>query len=146
VLIVGSRIAGQRPGVMLDVTAAGLLLGMTIGRFGCFFGGCCAGRPTSSKWGIWSSNRRIGVRRIPTQLLESLLALSLGLIALSAMWFTTPRPPGVVFVGVIAAYTLGRQFLVNLRDQPRHTMHGRNRMLVITLLIIGADIAVGVSS
>jgi hypothetical protein len=62
------------------------------------------------------------------------------------MWFTTPRPPGVVFVGVIAAYTLGRQFLVNLRDQPRHTMHGRNRMLVITLLIIGADIAVGVSS
>jgi phosphatidylglycerol:prolipoprotein diacylglycerol transferase len=146
VLIVGSRIAGQRPGVMLDVTAAGLLLGITIGRFGCFFGGCCAGRPTSSKWGIWSSNRRIGVRRIPTQLLESLLALSLGLIALSAMWFTTPRPPGVVFVGVIAAYTLGRQFLVNLRDQPRHTMHGRNRMLVITLLIIGADIAVGVSS
>ncbi len=146
VLLVGSRVADQRPGMMLDVTAAGLLFGMTIGRFGCFFGGCCAGRPTSSRWGLWSSNRRIGVRRIPTQLLESLLALSLGLIALSVMWFTTPRPPGVVLVGVIAAYTLGRQFLVNFRDQSRHTMHGRNRMLVITLLIIVADIAVVASS
>lgn len=141
VLLVGSRIAGQRPGVMLDVTSAGLLFGMTIGRFGCFFGGCCAGRPTSSKWGLWSSNRRIGVRRIPTQLLESLLAFSLGLIALSVMWLTTPRPPGVLFVGVVAAYTLGRQFLFTRRDQPRHTLHGRNRMVVVTLLIIVADIA-----
>lgn len=53
VLLIGSRIAGQRPGVTLDITSAGLLFGMTIGRFGCFFGGCCAGRPTSSKWGLW---------------------------------------------------------------------------------------------
>ena len=48
----------------VDVTAPGLLFAMASGRFGCFFGGCCAGRPTGSRWGIWSSNRRLGVRRI----------------------------------------------------------------------------------
>lgn len=67
--------------------------------------------------------------------------MNLGLIALAIMWLTTLRPPGVVFVGVIAAYALGRQFLFTLRDQPRHALHGRNRMFVITLLIIVADIS-----
>ncbi len=51
-LIIGARLSGLPVGPILDGTAPGLLFAMTIGRFGCFFGGCCAGRPTSSRWGL----------------------------------------------------------------------------------------------
>src|SRR5579859_5842200 len=63
-------------GVFLDVAAPGLLVALAVGRVGCFFGGCCGGPPTASRWGVWSSDQHVGARRIPTQLLESLLALS----------------------------------------------------------------------
>jgi prolipoprotein diacylglyceryltransferase len=66
-------------GVFLDVTAPGLLFAMAVGRVGCFFAGCCGGPPTASCWGVWSSDQHVGARRIPTQLLESVLAFSLGL-------------------------------------------------------------------
>ena len=36
-------------GVLLDVTAPGLLVGMAVGRVGCFFAGCCGGPPTASR-------------------------------------------------------------------------------------------------
>ncbi|MHB1509304.1 MAG: prolipoprotein diacylglyceryl transferase [Acidimicrobiales bacterium] len=143
-LVVGALVAGVPVGALLDVTAPGLFLGMTIGRFGCFFGGCCVGRPTASRWGLWSSDQRLGVRRIPTQLLESAVAFSIGLPALLAMWNTTPRPGGVVFIGTIAAYTLGRQLLFPLRDNSRKTAHGRTFTMALTGLVILVDIGVGV--
>jgi phosphatidylglycerol---prolipoprotein diacylglyceryl transferase len=102
-LVLGAQVAGVPVGPLLDITAPGLLIGMTVGRFGCFFGGCCAGRPTASRWGLWSSDRRLGVRRVPSQLLESAVALVVGLAALLAVRTTTPHPAGVVFVGTIAA-------------------------------------------
>jgi phosphatidylglycerol---prolipoprotein diacylglyceryl transferase len=35
-----------------DVFAPGIALGHIVGRFGCFFAGCCYGRPTSVPWAI----------------------------------------------------------------------------------------------
>jgi phosphatidylglycerol:prolipoprotein diacylglycerol transferase len=35
-----------------DVFAPGIALGHVIGRFGCFFAGCCFGKPTSVPWAI----------------------------------------------------------------------------------------------
>ena len=143
-LVVGALVTGVSVGALLDVTAPGLFLGMTIGRFGCFFGGCCAGRPTASRFGLWSSDQRLGVRRIPTQLLESSLALCIAIPATLAMWATTPRPRGVVFIGTIAAYTLGRQLLFPLRDKPRKTAHGRRLAMALAGLVVLVDVAVGV--
>jgi len=57
-------------GAVLDATAPGLFFAVAIGRIGCFLTGCCAGRCTSSRRGVWSSDRRIGARRIPAQLLD----------------------------------------------------------------------------
>ena len=141
-LVVGAWAAGVPVGAVVDVTAPGLLFGMTVGRFGCFFGGCCAGRPTASRWGLWSSDRRLGMRRIPTQLLESAVALLVGLAALLAVWATTPQPAGVVFIGAIAAYTLGRQLLFPLRAGRRHTAHGRTLAMAFAGLAVAAAIAV----
>src|SRR6185436_7948996 len=35
-----------------DVFAPGIALGHVVGRFGCFFAGCCYGKPTTLPWGI----------------------------------------------------------------------------------------------
>lgn len=110
----------QPTGVILDLTIPGLMFGMAIGRLGCFFAGCCGGRPTASRWGVWSSDQRVGARRVPTQLLESALALSLGLSALAMDVGHRPMS-GALFAGALAAYTLGRQGILTLRAEPTHT-------------------------
>lgn len=143
-LAVGGLVAAVPVGRLLDATAPGLMFGMTIGRFGCFFGGCCAGRPTGSRWGLWSSDRRLGARRIPTQPMESAVAALIGLISLLIIVSTTPTPHGVVFIGAIAAYTLGRQLLFPLRDLPRNTARGRTIVTWLALSILAAAIAVAV--
>ena len=128
-------------GTLLDATAPGLMFGQAIGRVGCFLGGCCVGRPV--RRGLWSSDRRVGMRRIPTQLFESAGAMLIGGVALVAV-LVSLRPGGVVFVGTIAAYTLLRQFLFPLRDLPRNTSWGRTATAVASALVTVGVIAVAV--
>ena len=140
-VVLGSWWAGVPIGPMLDVTAPGLLLGLTIGRLGCFFGGCCAGRPTASRWGIWSSDRRVGVRRIPVQLLESSLAGILALSTTVAVATMDPPVDGLHFVAGFGAYTLGRQLLFPLRGIPRKTAYGRVVTLAVSTFLVAGAIA-----
>ena len=102
----------------LDPLAPGLLFGLAVGRVGCFVGGCCGGPPTASRWGIWSSDQRVGARRIPTQLIESAYALSLGIVVLVTSMSRGPAG-GAYFVAALAAYTLGRQGILRLRAEPQ---------------------------
>ena len=128
-------------GAALDASAPGLLFGAAIGRIGCFLGGCCAGRPTASRWGLWSSNRRVGVRRIPVQLMDSAAAGALGALAVVLALRVSGSMPGSVFVAALATYIWVRQLLFALRDEPRKTAHGRVMMLVATSLVVLADLA-----
>lgn len=132
--LLGSTVDGMPVGQLLDVTVPSLLLGQAIGRLGCFFGGCCAGLPTSSRWGLWSSDRSVGVRRIPVQVLESTMAAALAVTTLLMVLGSALRVDGLVFVAGFATYTVGRQFLFPLRGLPRKTTYGRQ----ITLLVAGA--------
>jgi phosphatidylglycerol:prolipoprotein diacylglycerol transferase len=141
---IGMFAAGVSVGRFLDVSAPGLLFGMSVGRVGCFLGGCCAGRPTASRWGLWSSDRRVGTRRIPTQLMESALAFTLGVAALLAVRRAAVGPAGTVFVGAIAAYALGRQLLLPWRDLPRKTSKGRTVTAAVAAAAVIAAITVGV--
>ena len=139
-LVAGARIEGIPIGPLLDATAPALLFGMAIGRYGCFFGGCCVGRATASRWGLWSSDRHLGMRRVPVQLLESALAFTLGLATLVLVWAGL-LPDGAVFVGAVAAYTLGRQVLFPLRAGPRHTSYGRIFTMALAALVLVADVS-----
>lgn len=141
-VILGSWWAGIPVGQVLDVTAPGLLVGMTVGRLGCFFGGCCVGRPTASRWGIWSSDRRVGVRRIPVQLLESSLAGLVAAATLAAVVLVDPGVDGLLFVAGVAAYTFGRQVLFPLRGLPRQTRYGRRLTLAVAGLVLLAALSV----
>ena len=81
-------------GTVLDATTRGIFFAVALGRVGCFFTGCCAGRCTTSRWGIWSSDRRVGARRIPTQLLESGVGLIFGLLSLAVAFADVLPLPG----------------------------------------------------
>lgn len=127
-------------GAFLDALAPGLLLGMAVGRPGCYFAGCCVGRPTASRWGVWGSDRRVGARRVPTQLLEALGSLIIGLAALVLTLLLKPPLPGAMFVGVLAAYTLYRQVLFPFRALPRTSSIGRPLTGVVAALVLIAAI------
>ncbi len=61
---------------LADIIAPSTALGYAIGRLGCFFYGCCYGRPTNSLLGILFPPEvpagSLGVKVIPTQLISSL--------------------------------------------------------------------------
>jgi phosphatidylglycerol:prolipoprotein diacylglycerol transferase len=80
------------------------------------------GRP---RWGIWSSDRRVGCRREPAQLLEALAALVIGVAMLTVVLLTGLPRSGPVAVAGLAAYTLSRQFILGLRAQSRQSRYGR---------------------
>ena len=144
-VLLGSLILGIPVGRMLDVTAPGLLLGMSIGRPGCFFGGCCAGIPTASRWGLWSSDRAVGVRRIPVQLIESASSGTIAVTAMLAVLLTYPATGGLIFVAAIAANTFIRQLLFPLRETQRATAHGRTLTMAVTMLVMAAALAITLS-
>ncbi len=105
-------------GVYLDASAPGLFAAVAVGRLGCFLTGCCAGRCTNARWGVWSSDRRIGARRMPTQLLESATGLVLAVTTLRLLLLAPPFH-GLVFVGAFALYALVRQGLLRMRAEQR---------------------------
>lgn len=106
-------------GRFLDSAAPGMYVAVAIGRLGCFFTGCCAGRPTRSRFGIRSSDRRIVARRIPTQLLESLTGLVIAIASWLAVVNDVIGIDGAVFFVALAVYVIVRQGLLRLREETR---------------------------
>jgi phosphatidylglycerol:prolipoprotein diacylglycerol transferase len=119
VAIVALVAFGLPVGAYLDATAPGLFFAIAIGRLGCFLTGCCAGRVSSSRWAIWSSDRRIGARRIPAQLLESGAGLLIGTAALPLTLLHLRAVHGAVFIVGFAVYFVVRQILLRLREEAR---------------------------
>ena len=108
-------------GAVVDATTPGIFLAVAIGRVGCFVTGCCAGQMSASRWAIWSSDRRVGARRIPAQLLEALAGLQIGA---AALLFERLRilPAGLVFVAAFVLYAVLRQGLLRLRAERRRDL------------------------
>ncbi len=120
VVAVGALVAFNVPiAPYLDAVTPGVFFAVAIGRVGCFFTGCCAGRCTRSRWGLWSSDRRVGARRIPTQLLESATGLVLGVVTTLLVLADVPSVDGLVFVVAFGVYVLIRQLLLRLRADRR---------------------------
>ena len=130
-------------GTMFDATAPGLFFAVAIGRLGCFLTGCCAGRCTTSRWGVWSSDRRVGARRIPAQLFEAGLGLALG-IGASALILTALVPwPGVIFLVTYGLYAVVRQGLLRVRSERRREYRTLPLTAAASVLVIVVVAAVG---
>jgi phosphatidylglycerol:prolipoprotein diacylglycerol transferase len=125
-----------------DVFAPGIALGHVVGRFGCFFAGCCYGKPTSLPWGITFTDpfaqtnvgTPLGVPLHPTQIYEAgAEALILGLLLFTER---KGRPfPGRTFWLYMLLYAISRFIIEFFRGDERGTVFMFSTSQFISLLL-----------
>lgn len=104
-----------------DIITLSLPLGHALGRAGCFFYGCCYGRPTDSFIGILfppdSPAGYLDKKVIPTQLIESFFLL----LIFFALIFLKNRKKfdGRISIYYIILYGILRFIIEFFRDDPR---------------------------
>jgi phosphatidylglycerol:prolipoprotein diacylglycerol transferase len=109
-----------------DVFAPGIALGHVVGRLGCFFAGCCYGKPTTVPWAITFTDpyaaanvgTPLNVPLHPTQLYEA-GAEALILVVLLATESRGKRFPGRTFWLYMLLYAVSRYVIEIFRDDPR---------------------------
>lgn len=110
-----------------------IMLGMAIGRIGCFFTGLAdgtCGSPTNLPWAV---NFGDGIPRHPTQLYDILFLFLLGLVLLG---LGRNRIPGVRFRLFMAAYT-GYRFLIDFLKPAHWTGLGLTAIQWLCLPVLG---------
>ncbi|HUC76538.1 MAG TPA: prolipoprotein diacylglyceryl transferase [Vicinamibacterales bacterium] len=109
-----------------DVFAPGIALGHVVGRFGCFFAGCCYGKPTKLPWGITFTDpfaaanvgTPLGVPLHPTQLYEA--GAELVILAVLLATERKGRPfAGRTFWLYMLLYAVSRFFIEFFRGDER---------------------------
>jgi phosphatidylglycerol:prolipoprotein diacylglycerol transferase len=120
------RRAGLPLWTTCDVFAPGIALGHVVGRFGCFFAGCCYGRPTSVPWAITFSDpfaaanvgTPLNVPLHPTQLYEAGAELLILMVLLLVERKGRPFP-GRTFWLYILLYAASRFIIEFYRGDER---------------------------
>jgi phosphatidylglycerol---prolipoprotein diacylglyceryl transferase len=108
-------------GAFWDVASFTMLTGMIVTRVGCFLNGCCAGRPTRSRWGMNLPNHHgVWRRRIPAQIVEA--AWGLVVLAGAMVVWRHLSFQGALFFYAIGTYGLGRVLLESIRDEQDRVM------------------------
>lgn len=121
--------------VFWDAASFTMLVGLIFTRVGCVMNGCCAGRPAPGWLGVQlPDDHGAWDKRIPTQLLEAGWA---ALVLVGAALLRGGKPPGAVFLAVLAAYGAGRLLL-----EPTRARGGsRANIASSALLFVGGSIA-----
>ena len=97
-----------------NLFAPAIALGVAIGRLGCFFRGCCYGKPTNLPWGVDFGDH---ILRYPTQLFESLFMLIM-FIYLERIKNRKDIKPGQMFKTLMISYFTFRFFIEYIRVEP----------------------------
>ncbi|MEQ8198126.1 MAG: prolipoprotein diacylglyceryl transferase family protein [Clostridiaceae bacterium] len=96
---------------MGNIIAPAAALGIAIGRIGCFFNGCCYGKPTA--WGVDFGD---GILRCPVQLFEVAFHFTAFIILHNLK--SRVRIPGILFNYYVLAYFVFRFFIEYIRENP----------------------------
>ena len=104
-----------------DIVAPALALGEIFGRWGCFFAGCCYGKPSGVPWSVAftdpDSLAPLHVHLHPTQLYSSVAALIIFLLLLYVR--KIKRFHGQVFWSYLLLYSLARFVIEFFRGDER---------------------------
>jgi phosphatidylglycerol:prolipoprotein diacylglycerol transferase len=91
---------------LFDIAMPSVLIGLAIGRIGCFLNGCDYGKPVPKQtwWAHANPLLNDGIIRYPTQLEESLVSLILAIAG--TIWILRTKNAARRHVGRIGAWTL----------------------------------------
>ena len=131
-----------------DVFAPGIALGHVVGRFGCFFAGCCYGKPTTKPWGITFTDpfaqsnvgTPLGVPLHPTQLYEAGAELLILIFLLVSERKGRPYP-GRTFWLYMLLYAISRFIIEFFRGDERGTVFMFSTSQFISLLLAPLAVA-----
>src|SRR5882757_3281436 len=142
------RRAGLPLWTTCDVFAPGIALGHVVGRFGCFFAGCCYGKPTSVPWAITFTDpfaaanvgTPLNMPLHPTQLDEA-GAEALILILLLATESRGKRFAGRTFWLYMLLYAISRYIIEMFRGDPRGTVFIFSTSQFISVILVPLALA-----
>jgi phosphatidylglycerol---prolipoprotein diacylglyceryl transferase len=129
-----------------DASAPGLALGNVIGRLGCFAGGCCWGKPTTSWIGVkfpekahQMSGVPIDTVLLPTQLIQASANL---LSFIFLLWLWRRRTfDGQIILAYIMLYSVERFTIDFWRNDPRGEFLGLATSQLISLILFPVALA-----
>jgi len=141
-----------------DMAGFAVPLGLTFGRMGCLFAGCCFGSPCKLPWAIsfpWrspaseeqyrdhllASPRLWSLAVHPTQLYESAACLAISIFCLVCV-HTRKRYDGQVFAVSLALYAIARFLVEYLRRDDRGGMIGLSTSQVLGIAMVAVAIIV----
>lgn len=104
----------------LDLCAPSMLIGLAIGRIGCFMNGCCIGMETSSHWGMIFRDAGYTTPHYPTQLYEC--GLDLLVAGALVLWDKRKKFSGEIVLLMLSCYSLVRFFVEFFRLSPPRFM------------------------
>lgn len=156
------RFAARRGLPLLDLAdciAPGLLVGLALGRVGCFLNGCCYGGPCDLPWAVefpphsppWLDQAARGLLprdtaawSLPVHPAQLYAAVDAAILAGLAIAFTPlARRPGEVFALVLTLHPISRLLLEAIRvDEPPAlgTPLSISQVISIGLLILAAGL------
>ncbi|SEF38570.1 phosphatidylglycerol:prolipoprotein diacylglycerol transferase [Caloramator fervidus] len=105
---------------MFDLLAPSMAFAQGVGRLGCFFAGCCYGKPTDLPIGVVFKNSPFapnGVKLIPTQLISSIGNFIIFTILI--LYSKKERKQGKVAALYMLLYSIGRFLIEFLRGDFR---------------------------
>lgn len=126
-----------------DVFAPAIALGHVVGRMGCFFAGCCYGKPSDLPWAITFHSRYaaenagtpIDVPLHPTQLYEAGAELIV-LFSLLALEHRGRPFPGRTFWGYLVLYGVSRFVIEFYRGDPRGMVGTLSTSQFVSVLLV----------
>lgn len=126
-----------------DLYAPGIALGHVIGRMGCFFAGCCWGKPTDVAWAITFTNPAaaenvgtpLNVALHPTQLYEAGAELLI-LVLLVATERRGRYFAGRTFWLYMLLYGITRFIIEIYRGDPRGELFGMSTSQFVSVLLV----------
>jgi phosphatidylglycerol:prolipoprotein diacylglycerol transferase len=111
---------------LADLISPLIALGLSFGRIGCFFAGCCYGKETSLPWAVVFKNpdslARLNVPLHPTQLYDAVNGLA---IFFFLSWLEKKKSfDGQIFWLFLFLYSITRFFIEIFRGDPRGFLFG----------------------